>query len=122
MISLDGINANNISDISSTKKTNIETDEFKKTLENAQKNGDNEKLKKACIEFESYFLNMMFKSMRSTVIQNEGIFAKSNAERIFQDMLDEQMTKDMANAGGIGLADMMYKQMTLESNSIDFKG
>lgn len=121
-ISLSSINSQSISDLSSTQKSNIETDEFKQALDNAVQNGDDKELKKACVEFESYFLNMMFKSMRSTVISNDGIFAKSNAEKIFQDMLDEQMTKDMASAGGVGLADMMYKQLSKQNATVDFKG
>lgn len=119
---ISGINIKNISDINKAKQANIETDNFKQTLDNAINSGQDDELKEACTEFESYFLNMMFKSMRKTVVSNGGIFGKSNAEKIFQDMLDEQMTYKMAKQGGIGLADMMYKQLSRQNNVIDIKG
>ncbi|MBS5793968.1 MAG: rod-binding protein [Clostridiales bacterium] len=119
---ISGINIQNISDINKAKQANIETDNFKQTLNNAINSGQDDELKEACTEFESYFLNMMFKSMRKTVVSNGGIFGKSNSEKIFQDMLDEQMTDKMAKQGGIGLADMMYKQLSRQNNAIDIKG
>jgi flagellar protein FlgJ len=68
----------------------------------------------AAREFEAYFLQMMLREMRRTIPQQEeGMFAKSTAEEIFTDKLDEQRARDMAAAGGIGLADMMVMQMTM---------
>ena len=119
--SISGINIQNISDINKAKQASIETDNFKQTLDNAINSGQDDELKEACTEFESYFLNMMFKSMRKTVVSNGGIFGKSHAEKIFQDMLDEQMTDKMAKQGGIGLADMMYKQLSRQNNAIDIE-
>lgn len=117
-----GINSQNITDLTKTQKTTLESDSFKQSLNNAIQNGEDETLKKACVEFESYFLNMMFKSMRKTVLADEdGIFAKSNAEQIFQDMLDQELTTKMAKQGGIGLADMMYKQLDKKSKTIDLE-
>ena len=118
---ISGIIIQNISDINKAKQANIETDNFKQTLDNAINSGQDDELKEACTEFESYFLNMMFKSMRKTVVSNGGILGKSNAEKIFQDMLDEQMTDKMAKQGGIGLADMMYKQLSRQNNAIDIE-
>lgn len=119
--SISGINIQNISDINKAKQASIETDNFKQTLDNAINSGQDDELKEACTEFESYFLNMMFKSMRKIVVSNGGIFGKSNAEKIFQDMLDEQMTDKMAKQGGIGLANMMYKQLSRQNNAIDIE-
>ncbi len=116
---ISGINTKNILDLNSVKKNNIESESFKENLNNAIQKGDEKDLKEACLQFESYFLNMMFKSMRKTVISGEGIFKKSNAENIFQEMLDQEMTKKMANQGGIGLADMMYKQLSRDDNKMD---
>ncbi len=117
--SIVGINSKNISDINVSKKSIIETDSFKQKFDNAIENGQDKELKEACVQFESYFLSMMFKSMRKTTVSNGGIFGKSNAEKIFQDMLDEQMTDKMAKEGGIGLADMMYKQLSKQNVDIE---
>ena len=117
--SVTGISPQNLATINETKKSNVETENFKQTLDNAMQNGDDKELKEACVEFESYFLNMMFKSMKKTVVSGGGIFEKSNAQKMFEEMLDEELTKKMANTGGIGLADMMYKQMSKQNNAID---
>jgi flagellar protein FlgJ len=84
---------------------------FQAALDNAMENKDKEQLRKACIEFESYFVHMMFKEMRKSVDSSSGIFPKGQAETIFQDMLDEEVAKAIANGRGIGLADMMFRQM-----------
>lgn len=67
-------------------------------------------LKKACEGFEAMFLNMMYRQMRATVSENT-LFGESNALKIFQDMRDDELMKKVAAGGGIGIADMMYKQL-----------
>ena len=67
-------------------------------------------LKKACEGFEAMFLNMMYRQMRSTVHEG-GLCGEDNATKIFEDMRDSEMTKQMAEAGGIGLGDLLYKQL-----------
>jgi len=64
--------------------------------------------------FESYFLQQLFSAMRSTTGFNENsLIPQSNAERIFTEMLDEEMANSAAQQGGVGLADMIYRQMTI---------
>ena len=67
-------------------------------------------LKKACEGFEAMFLNMMYRQMRATVPEDT-LFGESNALKIFQDMRDDERMKNVAAGGGIGIADMMYKQL-----------
>ena len=67
-------------------------------------------LRKACEGFEAIFLNMMYRQMRATVPENT-LFGESNALKIFQDMRDDELMKNVAASGGIGIADMMYKQL-----------
>ena len=62
--------------------------------------------------FESYFIQIMFREMRRTTFDEGGLFPRSNAERIFTDMLDEEIAKSAASGRGIGLADMIYQQIT----------
>jgi len=68
------------------------------------------KLKAACEGFEEMFLDLMYSKMRETVPE-DSLFGQSNGEKTMQSMLDSEMTKHMAKAGGIGLGDMIYKQM-----------
>jgi len=74
---------------------------------------DEKQLMDACKTFEGYFLQMMYKSMRNTIDTSGSVIPQSNAEKIFQDMLDEEYSKKAAGGGnGIGLAQMLYKQLS----------
>ncbi|MDR1689782.1 MAG: rod-binding protein [Clostridiales bacterium] len=88
------------------------TDSFKDALEKAAANQNDMELLNACQEFEGYFIQMMYKEMRKTIDTSKSYIQKSNAEEIFQGMLDEEVAVSAAKKGsGIGLAEMMYKQM-----------
>lgn len=105
-----GYSANTYTNI---KKDELKTENLQNKLDSAAKNGDEAELRKACTEFESYFLQMMYKEMRKTVHSEGGLFPKSQAEQIFQDMLDEENCKKVAESGnGLGLAEMLYKQLS----------
>ena len=73
------------------------------------------KLREACEGFEAMFLSMMYKQMRATVPESELFGKKSNALEIFEDMRDTEMMNAAAKSGGIGIADMMYKQLTIKT-------
>ncbi len=83
---------------------------FEDALKKAAESGDDEKLKSACQEFESVFLNMMLASMRKT-IPDGGLMEKSQATETFESMLDEEYSKSLSKSGGIGLADVLAKQL-----------
>ena len=68
------------------------------------------KLREACQGFESIFIQKMWEQMRATV--PESSFMHGKEEKFWQGMYDQELAKHMASAGGIGLADMMYEQMT----------
>lgn len=74
------------------------------------------KLREACQGFEAMFLNMMYREMRQTVPENE-LFGNSNADKILHDMLDTEMVNSLSKAGGVGLADVIYKQLTMENQA-----
>lgn len=73
------------------------------------KRAPDEALKTAAKQFESVFLNMMLKSMRDATPQ-DGMM-DSEQTKMFTGMLDQQLAQNMANKG-IGLADMLVKQLT----------
>ncbi len=103
--------------MTNSQRQSAEIDGFQAALENAMKEGetvDKGEVLEACRAFESYFIQTIFREMRKTSLDNGGFIGKSNAENIFTDMLDEEVSKQASAAGGIGLADMMYKQLTGE--------
>ncbi len=68
-------------------------------------------LKEAVQGFESYFLYILMKEMRKTVPET-GFINGGNAEKIFRDQLDQELTIQMAKApGGIGIGKMLYDQL-----------
>ncbi len=111
-------------------KEKVQMGAFEAALKNAAESGDKTALKKACQDFESIFVQMVFKNMRSTVPE-DSLLEKSQAESIFEGMLDEEFSKKVAGAGGMGIADMLFKQLDqkygqkdekAETPSLDLKG
>ena len=66
---------------------------------------------KQCREFESIFVKMMLKEMRATVDKSDSLVSGGWAEDIFQDMLDDEYSKSMAETANFGLADQLYRQL-----------
>lgn len=89
-----------------------ETDgKFNKILSDASKSGDEKALKKTCRDFESILVSMMFKEMRATVPKSS-LLPDDQGEKIFQSMLDDKLSEEATKGNGIGLADMLYKQLS----------
>lgn len=97
------------------KTEQAKTESFQSELEKAVENKDDKKLKEACKEFETYFINYIFKQMQSSVYainKDKGLIKRSQGEEMFSEMLIEEYSKTATENGGIGLANMMYKQMS----------
>lgn len=69
-------------------------------------------LKAAAQQFEALFMNMLLKSMREATPQ-DGLF-DSEQTRFYISMLDQQLAQSLS-AKGIGLADIMIRQLTRPS-------
>lgn len=97
---------------------------FQSIMERAV-NGESEQdlsraqMREAAEMFEAHFLQMMFRQMRATNLNEDGFFSRNNAENIWTDMLDEVMADQASQTnGGMGLADMIYRQMTLRYRDV----
>lgn len=79
-----------------------------------------EGLKKAATAFEGIFINLLFKEMRKTVNQEEGILPPSHTQSIFQEMLDEEISGQLSKQGAFGIADSVVKTYgkTMESKAV----
>ena len=73
------------------------------------KRTDKAGLETAAKQFESLFMNMMLKSMRQATSQDS--MMDSDQTRLYTSMLDQQLSQSMASRG-IGLADMMVRQLS----------
>ena len=67
-------------------------------------------LREAAGQFEALFIQTMLKNMRDTALADP-IFGQSDQHEMYQDMMDKQLSLEMAAGRGIGLADMLVRQL-----------
>ena len=82
-------------------------------LKGAVKKDDPKALKAAAQQFEALFLQMMLKSMRDAT-PHEGPF-DSEQTRMYESLLDQQLSQAMSTRGSLGLAAMLEKQLSRAS-------
>ncbi|MFK7862706.1 MAG: flagellar assembly peptidoglycan hydrolase FlgJ [Pseudohongiellaceae bacterium] len=69
-------------------------------------------LKQVAKQFEGLFVNMMLKTMRdSNKAFSEGNYLSSNEMQIHQQNFDNQLSVHLTAGEGIGLADVLYRQL-----------
>ena len=90
---------------------------FETKLKRAMEQKDEKALKEVCRNMEEIFLQMMYKQMKATV-PKANLVSEGAGTEIFDSMLDETLMKEASTAEGIGLADMMYKQLYKNMNNI----
>lgn len=66
-------------------------------------------LREVAQQFESLFMHMMLKSMRSAVNKSE--LMSSDQTNFYQEMLDQQLSTELPKQGGIGLAEIIVQQL-----------
>jgi flagellar protein FlgJ len=70
-----------------------------------------EALRETARQFESLFTTMMLKSMReASASQGDSLFG-SDQQDFYQDMFDQQLSTQLSKGKGLGLADMLVKQL-----------
>ncbi|MFC7514194.1 flagellar assembly peptidoglycan hydrolase FlgJ [Herbaspirillum sp. GCM10030257] len=73
-----------------------------------------EALKEAAKQFEALFMNMIMKSMREASPKDD--LFDNDQTRMYTSMLDQQISQNMASRG-VGLADMLVRQLSAHSAS-----
>ena len=72
---------------------------------------DSEKdMEKVARDFESVFVNKLLESMRKAVPKS-GLL-DSSALDMYQSMMDQEMAKNMSERKGMGLGEMVYKDLS----------
>lgn len=114
---ISGISTNSVINQYDSAKTNVDgkfADDLEAAAKEAKAIKDDKKLQSVCKDFEAMFLNLMYSKMRETVPDNT-LYGTSHGEKIMQSMMDTELTKNMADSGGVGLAALMYKQLSAEN-------
>ena len=83
-----------------------------KSIANTARNPQNKAaLADVCQKLEALFIHHLMKEMRATV-DKSGLIDGGPGEEIFTSMLDNQMAIEASAAGGIGLAKILFEQLS----------
>lgn len=69
-------------------------------------------LRAVCTDFEAMFMGKLWEQMQNS-IPKEG-YLHSRYEEQYMSMFNQELSKKLANSGGIGIADMMYNQLSAQ--------
>jgi len=84
-------------------------------LKLAAKNSSPEALEQVADQFEAFFVKMMLKQMRDANL-GDGIF-DSDQSRLYQDMMDQQLSLDLSEKRMFGIADSIVRQLGNNNSS-----
>jgi flagellar protein FlgJ len=68
------------------------------------------------VDFEAMFLSTMFNNM-FTSIEGEGPFGGSGAGGVWRSFLSDEYAKSFAKAGGVGIADSVYRSLLAQQEA-----
>jgi flagellar protein FlgJ len=85
----------------------------KNILKSEDKQKSSYETKKAAQNFEAIFINMLVKSMWKTIPES-GLFEKNSATNIYEGIIQSALSEDIAKNGGLGMAEMLYRQIGKE--------
>lgn len=78
---------------------------------NKRKSTSQRGLQEAAEQFEAIFLYQLLEQMRRTVPETD-LMGDRKAENIFQSMLDQELASSFAQNQSVGLAKLIYEQMS----------
>lgn len=84
------------------------------SVKRAARKDDPEALKVVAQQFESMFISMVLKSMRDATDVMASDLLSSNETKFYRDMHDQQLSLSLAESGGYGLADVLYRQLSAQ--------
>ena len=87
----------------------------KNRTEGRRDDATGKRLEKACADFEAIFISCMFKTMRNT-IPKSGL-NEFPGKDMYTMMLDQKVSEDFAKQGGIGIRDMLMRQLEVRYGS-----
>jgi peptidoglycan hydrolase FlgJ len=71
------------------------------------------KAKSTATDFEAMFLNSMFSEMTAG-LKGEGPFGSTEGTAVWRSMLTQQYSKMFAQAGGVGIANEVYRTLIMQ--------
>lgn len=112
MSTIDTSNLTNIySEYANQTASQAKADKLKNVANSANADATDEELMDACKQFESYFLEQVFKEMWKTVPDSNEDQSTSNLVNYFKDSTIAELATQNTESNGLGLAQMLYEQM-----------
>lgn len=84
---------------------------FEASVRNAVEKKDERKLREVCQDFEGILLSIIYREMKATILKSD-LLPESGERRIFEEMLDQKLMEEASKGRGLGLADMLYNQLS----------
>ena len=88
----------------------------KRTGHPGTSSAQDQRLKKACQDFESHFLAQMMKTMRQS-LPEAGLFGDGPGEKYFTQLFDEEIATRVSRTKGVGIAEALYRDLKGERAS-----
>lgn len=85
-------------------------------LKNEARNNSPEAIKEVAKQFESVFMTMVLKSMRQAKLADDIMDSKQS--EFFRDMYDQQLAVHLSGETGIGLAELIARQLSPKQDDI----
>lgn len=99
-------------DYSSQMEENLKSDKLKESFGADYSNASDKELMEACKQFESYFLEQVFKEMYKTIPKDEEMSGSSSTMLDYvQDSMIQETAKTSTDQSSLGLAQVLYEQM-----------
>jgi len=76
-------------------------------------NDPSENLDEVSRRFEGLFLDILIKAMRKSVIKSD--LLGSEAQNTYQQMFDQEISRELSGSGGIGLAQVIRDQLSVNN-------
>lgn len=92
-----------------SRATENKMDRLKKQAESGEYK-DEKELKALAQQFEAIFVNQLMKSMRET-LPKEGLLNSFSVD-MYESMFDQEVAGEMSKGRGMGLADVLYMQLS----------
>ena len=97
-------------DIQNINESGFSAFQMAKAAPTIGKLDNNEKTRGVAEDFEAFFLGQMLQPMFSSIEPSKP-FGGGHAEKIWKSLMVDEVGKSMAKNGGIGLADMIQRDL-----------
>ena len=105
-----GSNALQGAAMASSGRSQAEIENLQRISEKNPEEMTDKEIREIATDFESLFVRQILKEMRKTIPKN-GFLEQSNSTRMYMEMGDDALAKEIAQQGGLGVADLVFEQL-----------